>query len=207
MVVNELLARFERVIVVDDGSRDDTGAVALAAGATVLTHPMNLGQGAALATGLTHGLRQGAEIFVTFDADGQHDPADIEMLLAALEGGHVDVALGSRFLGSAHGISAARRLLLKAAVAFTRVTTGLRLTDAHNGLRAFNRRAASAVRIQQNGMAHASEIIEQIARARLRWAEVPVTVRYTEYSRRKGQRWSNSFSIVLDLLVGRVIGR
>jgi glycosyltransferase involved in cell wall biosynthesis len=191
------------VVVVDDGSRDDTHAVALAHGAHALRHRINLGQGAALATGIRHALAEGARAVVTFDADGQHDPADIPALLAALEQGN-DVALGSRFMGTTEGLPARRRLVLQAAVLFTKATTGLALTDAHNGLRALSRRAAETVRIRQNRMAHASEILEEIARHRLRFAEVPVRVRYTAYSLAKGQRLSGGFEILLDLLKQRL---
>lgn len=202
-VLDGLRGAVDFLVVVDDGSRDDTHAVAVAHGAHALRHPINLGQGAALATGIHHALAEGAAAIVTFDADGQHDPADIPALLAALGAG-ADVALGSRFLGTTEGLPPRRRLVLRAAVLFTRATTGLALTDAHNGLRALSRRAAATIRIRQNRMAHASEILEEIARHRLRFAEVPVRVRYTDYSLAKGQRLSGGFEILLDLLKQRL---
>src|SRR5262245_23990186 len=150
------------VIVVDDGSKDDTSGVAYAAGATVVRHPFNLGQGAALQTGIDHALAQSAEIVVTFDADGQHRVTDIARLCAALGEEQADFALGSRFLGQAPNLPPLRRLLLKAATLFTRLSTGLQLTDTHNGLRAMTRRGAAAIRLRQNRMAHASELLGQI---------------------------------------------
>lgn len=202
-VLQTLLPAVDLVVVVDDGSSDDTTHVAVRCGAHALRHPINLGQGAALQTGIRYALAEGATTIITFDADGQHDPADIPKLVAALEGG-MDVALGSRFLGKAEALPPLRRLVLRAAVVFTRITTGLRLTDAHNGLRAFSVLAAQTIQIRQNRMAHASEIIEQIARHRLRFVEVPVSIRYTSYSLAKGQRLSGGFEILVDLLKGRM---
>jgi glycosyltransferase involved in cell wall biosynthesis len=196
--------RCPNVVVVDDCSRDATAAAALAAGAHVLRHPVNLGQGAALQTGLDYALAAGAEFLVTFDADGQHDVADLPRLLEAQRRTGADVVLGSRFLGRAEAIPAQRRLLLHAARLFTWATAGLRLTDAHNGYRLLTRRAATCIRLRQNRMAHASEIVEQIRAAGLRWTEAPVTVRYTDYSLAKGQRSSASVRIVVDLLVARL---
>jgi len=193
-----------RVLVVDDASTDDTAQRAEAAGARVLQHPINLGQGAALQTGFTFALRRGADFIVTFDGDGQHRPEDVPALIQALVTHQVDFALGSRFLGTALNLPPSRKLLLRAATWFTRLSTGLKLTDAHNGLRAMTRRGASALKLRQNRMAHASEILAQIAGSGLGYVEVPVTIVYTQYSLQKGQRVSNSVSILIDLLAGRL---
>ena len=201
-VVSGLRWLFPNIVVVDDCSSDLTAARARAAGADVLRHPINLGQGASLQTGIDFALQRGAGYIVTFDADLQHRPEDVPLLLTALRQSGADFALGSRFLGTAVNIGLSRRLLLKAAVLFTRLTTGLKITDAHNGLRAMTRRGALALRIRQNGMAHASEILQQIANSALPYVEVPVTVEYTPYSMAKGQKLSNSLNIVLELLTG-----
>ena len=193
-----------RVLVVDDASTDDTAQRAEAAGARVLQHPINLGQGAALQTGISFALRRGADFIVTFDGDGQHRAEDVPALISALVTQQVDFALGSRFLGTALNLPPSRKLLLRAATWFTRLTTGLKLTDAHNGLRAMTRRGASALKLRQNRMAHASEILAQIAGSGLGYVEVPVTIVYTQYSLQKGQRVSNSVSILIDLLAGRL---
>lgn len=200
-VVREALAHADAVVVVDDASADDTARAALLPGADVLRHPVNLGQGAALQTGIAHALRSGATHIVTLDADGQHDPAEIERMLAALQDSGAEVALGSRFLGRAVDMPAGRRRLLRLAVAFTRLSTGLKVSDSHNGFRVFTAEAARRIRIRQNRMAHASEILEEIARQRLAYVEVPVTIRYTAYSRAKGQSGFNSLNILLDLLM------
>jgi hypothetical protein len=147
---------------------------------------------------------QPAEIIVTFDADGQHRVDDIGSLCAALTDAHAEFALGSRFLGESANIPPFRRLLLKAATQFTRLTTGLKVTDTHNGLRAMTRRGAAAIRLRQNRMAHASELLAQIARSGLRYVERPVTVEYTAYSLAKGQNLRDAVLILLDLLMRRL---
>jgi glycosyltransferase involved in cell wall biosynthesis len=200
--VRSLRSRFAHVVVVDDGSVDATASSALAAGAVVLRHAVNAGQGAALQTGIDYALARGAAYVATFDADGQHQVEDLVTMLAALQGGSQDIVLGSRFLGHAEGLPLARRFVLKAAVWFTNLTTGLRLTDAHNGLRVMTDSAARRLHIRQDGMAHASELIEQVGRLGLRYAEVPVTITYSDYSKAKGQRLSNSFLILRDLFAG-----
>ncbi|MGZ8396732.1 MAG: glycosyltransferase family 2 protein [Rhodoplanes sp.] len=191
-------------VVVDDGSTDATGEIAARAGAFVVTHPVNLGQGAALQTGLDFALAQGADVIVTFDADGQHRPADIAPLIAALAANKADYALGSRFLGGAVNLPRKRRVMLAAATWFTRLTTGLDLTDTHNGLRAMTRRGASRIRLKQNRMAHASEILHQIAQSGLAYVEVPVTIEYSAYSLGKGQTLSESLAILIDLFARRM---
>ena len=199
LIVTDLMRRSYRVVVIDDGSHDATGQIAFSAGATVVTHTVNLGQGAALQTGIKFALQQGADYVVTFDADGQHRPSDIPQLIDALIDRDAAYALGSRFLGSSRGMLLGRWFLLQAAVWFTRVTTGLRLSDTHNGLRAMTREGASRLSLRQNRMAHASELLEQIAASGLCHVEVPVTIDYTQYSLAKGQRLSDSLAILFDL--------
>jgi polyprenyl-phospho-N-acetylgalactosaminyl synthase len=203
-VVTDVQSTGHRVVVVDDGSRDGTDETAARTGAIVIRHPINLGQGAALQTGLDFALMQGAEIVVTFDADGQHRAADIAGLIDALEKNGADFALGSRFLGSAIDLPPTRRALLRAATWFTRATTGLSITDSHNGLRAMTRRGAAHIHLRQNRMAHASEILDQIAVSGLKYVEAPVTIHYSAYSLAKGQSLFDALLIVLDLFARRL---
>jgi glycosyltransferase involved in cell wall biosynthesis len=205
-VVRELRASGWRVVVVDDGSGDATGEVAASAGARVLRHMVNRGQGAALQTGLAFALRRNARYVVTFDSDGQHSVDDIPSLLRPLLEGRVDVVLGSRFLGSAERLPVRRALLLRGAVLFTRLVSGLRVTDAHNGLRAFSAAAAERIHITLDRMAHASELLDQIGASGLPYVEVPVHLRYTAYSRGKGQRSTAAVSILVDYLLRRLLG-
>jgi polyprenyl-phospho-N-acetylgalactosaminyl synthase len=199
-VLSGLHAYLPRVVVVDDGSSDRTGEIALESGAAVVRHAINLGQGAALQTGIDYALERNAAYVCTFDADGQHDPDSIAALYAALTSSGADVALGSRFLGSAPQMPVLRRSTLRAAVALTRLQTGLHLTDAHNGLRLLTRAAAERIRIRQPGMAHASELLVAIAHERLPYVEVPTRVNYTAYSIAKGQSVTNSVKILFDLV-------
>jgi polyprenyl-phospho-N-acetylgalactosaminyl synthase len=203
-VVSEVKRAGYAVVVVDDGSSDATAEEARAAGAGVITHPFNLGQGAALQTGIDYAVAEGAEVIVTFDADGQHRVSDIARLAEALVEERADFALGSRFLGQAPNLPPLRRLLLHAATAFTRLSTGLQVTDTHNGLRAMTRRAAAAMRLRQNRMAHASELLSQIAASGLRYVERPVTIEYTAYSLAKGQSLGDAVLILLDLFARRL---
>jgi glycosyltransferase involved in cell wall biosynthesis len=203
-VVADGLRFCRNVVVTDDCSTDCTGAIAHAAGAVVLRHAVNLGQGAALQTSIDHALAHGAQAIITFDADGQHRASDIEILQRTQSESGADLVLGSRFLGSSIGMPATRLLALKAAVAFSRINSGTRLTDAHNGLRLLTGSAARQIRIRQNRMAHASEIVQQARELGLRIAEAPVTIAYTERSLRKGQRIGNAVSILADLFVAKL---
>ena len=203
-VVAGVRARYPNVVLVDDCSLDETGDAAYSGGAAVLRHPINLGQGAALQTGIDYAIAHGAKFLVTFDADGQHRVEDIETLLEVQKRANVEVVVGSRFLGATHNLPPFRKFVLKLAIHFTRITSGVSLTDAHNGLRLLTLGAAKRIRITQNRMAHASEIIDQIKRFGLSIAEAPVTIIYTEYSLRKGQKLSNAFNILAELLVARL---
>src|SRR3989338_3820931 len=124
------------VIVVDDGSHDATAFEANRAGALVVRHLVNRGQGAALHTGTCKSVTLGADVVVHFDADGQHDAADIPALAAPIVAGFADIVFGSRFLGNAVAMPRSRKALLKGATYLTRWATGLAVTDAHNGMRA-----------------------------------------------------------------------
>lgn len=201
-VVRNARETFPNIVCIDDGSTDASVAEALAGGAVVLRHPINLGQGAALQTGIEFALRQpGAEYFVTFDSDGQHQVSDAVEMVQRLRTEPVDIVVGSRFLDGRTNASALKKLVLRMAVLFERLSTGVRLTDAHNGLRAFNRHAASAIDIRQNRMAHASEIVAQIGQHNLRYVEHPVHIVYTDYSRTKGQSLWNSVNILSELFI------
>jgi len=199
-VIEQVRRECPNVVLVNDGSTDDTAARARLAGAQVVSHAINLGQGAALQTGITYALRLGASHIVTFDADGQHDPRQIATLIQSLGPGF-DVALGSRFKGTTIDMPLKRRIVLRTACWVNYALTGLQLSDAHNGLRAFTRSAAQRLSLRQGGMAHATEIVAQVARHRLKYVEVPVTIRYTAYSLAKGQKLSNSVNILIDLLL------
>ena len=204
-VVREVVSRareiFPYIVAVDDGSKDNSAREAAAAGAIVVRHPINLGQGAALQTGFSYVLEQtNADYVVTFDADGQHSASDAAAMVAAAREEGLAVVLGSRFLEGPSPVGWLKRLILRTAAAVSSRTSGMRLTDAHNGLRVIRRDLLAQLDLRQNRMAHASEIIRQIGATGLPWREFPVHIVYTEYSRSKGQSLWNSVNILVDLL-------
>ncbi|MFC4556077.1 glycosyltransferase family 2 protein [Georgenia faecalis] len=204
-VIGDVLAqartRFPHIVCVDDGSSDRSAQRAREAGAVVVRHAVNLGQGAALQTGIRYVLEQtDGTYIVTFDADGQHQVSDAESMVALAREEDVAIVFGSRFLDARTRPGLLKRLVLKTAVWVTNRSTGLRLTDAHNGLRVIRRDAAAHVHLQQDRMAHASEIVDQLGRTGLPWREHPVHLLYTDYSRSKGQSLLNSVNILVDLI-------
>jgi polyprenyl-phospho-N-acetylgalactosaminyl synthase len=205
--LDPLLEKGYSVVVIDDCSTDDTWSILQTVPVAKLRHPINLGQGAALQTGMSYALKQGAEYIVHFDADGQHRVEDIDHLLEPLLKGDADVVLGSRFLRHEDrmAIPKSRRWLLRAGVIVNGFITGMWLTDAHNGFRAFTAAGAAAIDLRENRFAHASEILSQIRRARLRHVEVPTTIVYSDYSREKGQSSWNAIKIVMDIVMRRVM--
>ena len=196
-VVSEVVKAGWNVVLTDDGSRDNTAEMARMPGVVVLRHAVNRGQGASLQTGIDYALRRGATSIVTYDADGQHNCGDIPALVAALE--TADIALGSRFLGKdIEGASSRRVAMLKTATAVSNKLSGMTLTDSHCGFRAFRATAAPRLRITQDRMAHASELLRKIKTSGMRVTEVPVTVRYTEHSMSKGQGGIQAVRILFD---------
>jgi glycosyltransferase involved in cell wall biosynthesis len=204
-VIRHTMKYFPKVVCVNDGSRDNSADVIEETGAYLVEHPINMGQGAALQTGIEFARQlPDVEYFVTYDADGQHQIEDVIAMLKIIEKDDYDIVLGSRFLGTASGISKSKVVVLKMAIAFSNATTGLNLTDTHNGLRVFNRRVAEEMQITLADMAHASEILEIIAAKKYKYIEVPVNIKYTDYSRSKGQSIVNAVNIVVDTLLRKV---
>ncbi|MFH1506560.1 MAG: glycosyltransferase family 2 protein [archaeon] len=186
---------YHDVVVVDDGSRDNTFEIAEKTGVDVLQHFLNRGQGAALKTGIDYALLQGADIIVTFDADGQHKVSEIMRVVEPVLNGEVEVTLGSRFLDKETSLPFKKWIVLKGAILLTWIMYGIRLSDAHNGFRAFSRKAAKKIDIKADRMEHASEIVEEIHKKNIKFKEVPVTILYTNYAMRKGQSVWNSLRI------------
>ena len=205
-VIRELRTVFPNVVGVDDGSSDTSADEMARAGARVVRHAVNLGAGGALQTGIQFALLDHqAQYFLCFDADGQHRVSDAAAMIERMRVDEIDVLIGSRFLGRAENMPASRRLLLQLGRLFERMTSRVKLTDAHNGLRVFSRRFASQVNLTMSDMAYASELLALIARSGLPYAEHPVTIDYTEYSLRKGQRSINSVNIAMDIWLNQML--
>lgn len=200
-VIEGLLPHFPHVVCVDDGSNDGSPEAARVAGAVVVQHPINLGQGASLQTGFEYALSDPlmTEV-VTFDADGQHQVDDAVGMVEKIRAGKLDVVVGSRFLDDRTELAPVKKAVLQTAAFYTRVTTGMALTDAHNGLRVLSRSLLEKVKIRQNRMAHASELIDQIGGLKATWSEYPTHIVYTDYSKAKGQSLLNSVNILVELL-------
>ncbi|MGH3582304.1 MAG: glycosyltransferase family 2 protein [Mycobacterium sp.] len=205
-VIAELRTVFPNVVCVDDGSRDGTADAAHAAGAHLVRHPVNLGQGAAIQTGVEYARsRPGAAVFVTFDADGQHRVKDVVRMIDRLTGDSVDLVIGTRFGGAVTHTPPLKRVILRLAAVVSPHSRSLGLTDAHNGLRVFDKEVADELNITMSGMAHASEFIALAVENHWRVAEEPVEILYTDYSKSKGQPLLNGVNILFDgLLRGRM---
>lgn len=203
--IRGVLPYVDAVIVVDDGSGDGTAERAREAGARVLSHRLNRGQGAALRTGTEAALRIGADVLVHVDADGQHDPTSIPALLEPLVAGATDVVFGSRFMGEdALGMPMNRRALLIAARTFNALAVGVprRVTDPQSGFRALTADAARRIAFRQDRFAHCSEILRLVTHSDLRWREVPVRILYSAESLQKGQKPWDAARIAWQLLLG-----
>lgn len=203
-VLEKALKHFKYVVCVNDGSKDNSVEEIRSTEAYLVNHPINMGQGAALQTGIEFARTLPVDFFVTFDADGQHRIQDVKAMLKQIRTGKYDIILGSRFLGSAVNMGNAKRLILKLAIRFSNATSGIKLTDTHNGLRVFNRHVANTMQITMPDMAHASEILEIMAKHKYRYTEIPVTIEYTEYSISKGQTLINAVNIGFDTLLRKI---
>ncbi|PRQ12181.1 glycosyl transferase [Corynebacterium sp. 13CS0277] len=206
-VIENARRTFPNIVAVNDGSSDNSAEQIHAAGAHLVNHPVNLGQGAAIQTGVEYARRQpGAKYFVTFDADGQHQVKDVVSMLEELHRGEHDIIVGTRFgdaVREEDHVPLIKRIVLKTVVMLSPRTRRLGLTDAHNGLRVFNRKVADELNIRMNGMSHASEFVTQMDERGWRVAEHPVDILYTEYSMSKGQSLINGVNILADGLLVR----
>ena len=201
-VLSELIDKNYNVLAIDDGSTDKSSEIAKSFNCKVLTHPSNFGQGAALQTGISFArLNPNIKIFVTFDSDGQHKVSNIEDVIKPIANNETDFVFGTRFQDDKTKFPFFKRFILKLAIKYTKLSTGVAITDTHNGFRAFNKEAARMINLDFPGMTHASEFLEKAGRSGLRIKEVPVHIIYTQYSKRKGQSLWNSINILTDLFL------
>lgn len=196
---------YNNILVVDDGSLDETKKVALESGAEVINHVINRGQGAALRTGIEF-IRENynPDVIVTFDADGQHKVEDIEYFVSPIINGEADITLGSRFLNNKSNIPPLRKFTLKLGVIFTNIISNINLTDTHNGFRALGKKAFNSIKITQRGMEHASEIIDEIKKNHLRYKEIPTEIIYSDYSKSKGQKTSDFIKLGIKFIIKKI---
>lgn len=202
ITISELISHKYKVLAVDDGSTDGSYEKIKNMSCTIIRHPQNFGQGAALQTGMTFAkLNPNLDFFITFDSDGQHQATNIQDVLNPLISDEADIVFGTRFQDDLTKITYLKRLILKLAVKYTRLSTGVALTDTHNGFRALNRTAVNKIDLTFPGMTHASEFVGKAGENNLRIKEVPVHVLYTKYSKRKGQSIWNAVNILTDLFL------
>lgn len=200
--VKKVLGSKAKILVIDDGSNDQTGAEAKKAGAVVVSHPINRGLGGALGTGLFWAkIHDDIQYAVTFDADGQHDPKDVQKVLQPLLSGKADVVIGTRTKFGWNEIPWDRKIILTLSNWLTWWLFGIRTTDSTSGLRSFNRRAIELIQVKTDQMEVSNEFFHEVKRNKLRLAEIPIKVIYTEYSRSKGQKNSNAIEVGVKLLL------
>ncbi len=207
-VVRDALRYVKTVIVVDDGSTDGTGEVARAAGATVVTHVENGGAGAATMTGIEAARAMGATTVVTLDADGQHDPADIPLLLKPIEEDSADIVFANRFgpfdpaqARRRNHIPAIRRLFNGIGNVVTLFATGKWVSDSQCGFKVFGPKALAQVELRMRGFEFCTEIVRECAQHRWRAAEIPTKVLYSEYTMAKGQSFANGVKTAMKILL------
>ena len=207
--LSELLKYFSYVVCIDDGSPDNTAKEISKTKAILISHPVNLGQGGAIQTGIEYGIFHNFPFMATFDADGQHSIDDLKLMIRKMrKEPNLDIILGSRFLNKKpENMSLSKKLLLKLAVGFSNFTSRLSLTDTHNGLRVFNLKTAKLLDIQMCDYSHASEILDKIHQHSLNYQEFATTIYYSDYSKAKGQSSINAINILVDQILNIVKGK
>lgn len=195
-----LSAGFSDIIVVDDGSSDDTSDRAREAGAEVIEHPCNMGVGVASRTGCEVALGLGADAVVMIDADGQHDPAEIKDVLAPVLSGEADVTIGGR-LKDRSRMPIVTRFFNFVGNAVTLMLSGIWLSDSQSGFRALSSRALREIEIQSSGFECCTEMVMEVARLKLRLKQVPIRTIYRPEHQAKGQNYSTGLDTVFKLLV------
>lgn len=203
--VGEVLEKGYRVVIVDDCSKDNSKKQLAGLPVYYLRHRVNMGQGAALQTGIDFAKKKGATYFVTFDADGQHDSNDIPGMIEFLEKENADIVFGSRFLpGSKTNVSRSRSFALNMGRYINYFVSGIMLSDSFNGLRLFSKQTADKIRITENRMAHPVEFLMLTAAKKLKYAEYPVSIHYSEYSKGKGLKNRDGIKILVEMFLYKI---
>lgn len=205
-VIEDAKRYADHVLVVDDGSTDDTAALSTRLGARVIRHAINSGAGAATMTGIAAARAMGATIVITLDADGQHDPADIPLLLKPVQEDRADIVFANRFGPTKTGrqrnhIPFIRRVANSIGNMLTFLTAGKWLEDSQCGFKALGPKAIEQIDLRMSGFEFCSEIVREAARHTWRIAEIPTKVMYSEYTLAKGQSFSNGIKTAFKILL------
>ncbi|MDD5626185.1 MAG: glycosyltransferase family 2 protein [Patescibacteria group bacterium] len=208
-VINEVKPLVNELVIVDDGSSDKTFELAKKQGVTVLRHLINRGQGAALQTGDEYALNNQADIVVHFDADGQFLSSEIKEIILPIQNGEADAVFGSRFLGKKSEIPWFKeKIIIPLAGLVNKILINISLTDPQNGFRALSRKALEKITIENDGMAHCSEILYKVSKNKLTIKEVPITVIYHDFGQgifRGNGRGTGGLRIIKDLFLARLM--
>lgn len=193
-----------QIVVVDDGSRDDTAAQARKEGAHVIQHILNTGSGGATATGLSYAQQNGFDVATTSDADGQHSADDVLKGVDALLNTKADLLIGSRLINK-EGMSRVKVLGNRGLTFITYLLFGIKVTDSQSGLRVFSTKALNQLKWKTSGYEFCSEMLWRAKQIKLNIDEFPIQAIYTEYSKAKGQNNWNALNIVKTLLTRRIV--
>ena len=199
-VIREAKKYATEIVVIDDASSDSTYQTAIKEGATVYRHLINRGLGGSLGTGIQVALKKNTDIAVTLDADGQHDPDEIPNLIQPILNGKADVVIGSRFLHD-QKMPTKRKIYNKIGNIITYFLFGVKTSDSQSGFRALNRKALKLLKIKTNKMEVSSEIIKEVKKNNLIFAEVPIKAIYTRYSLSKGQGFFTGLRTLFKLII------
>ncbi len=192
---------YKNIVVVDDGSADQTAFEAEKAGAIVVKHMINLGPGAATQTGLEYSYLRNADIVVSIDGDGQHAPSDIPSVISILREGRYDIVFGSRKLKKSNLMPRMRKFYNLIANFITYILSSIWLSDSQSGFRVYTRKALEKIKIKTSGFEFCSEVLMQVHNAKLKYCEVPINVYYTKESMLKGQNFATGVNTLMKLFL------
>lgn len=200
-VLSKLLLEYKNIIVVDDGSSDKTIEIVSKFPVILLKHFINRGQGAALQTGNEYAIKNGADIIIHFDGDGQFQIEDIDSFIKTLQSEKYDIVFGSRFMGKKSNLPKIKKyIILPIGKIVNKIFFNINTTDPQSGFRAMTKDTAIKINIEQDKMAHCSEILHKAFKYKLRIKEIPITVKYSRF----GQSFGGGLEIVKDLIINKI---